>query len=85
MKSYVKGKPIFTNINSIINQYPYLIEDIETDVLVIGGGVTGSICTYFLSKNGINTTVIEKGRIGHLSTSVTTSLLQYELDDNLTD
>ena len=85
MKSYVKGKPIFTNVNSKINQYPYLIEDIETDVLVIGGGVTGSICTYYLSKNGINTTVIEKGRIGHLSTSVTTSLLQYELDDNLSE
>ena len=85
MKSYVKGKPIFTNVNSKINQYSYLIEDIETDVLVIGGGVTGSICTYYLSKNGINTTVIEKGRIAHLSTSVTTSLLQYELDDNLSE
>lgn len=85
MKSYVKGKPIFTNINNKINQYPYLIEDIETDILVIGGGVTGSICTYYLSKSGIDTTIIEKGRIGHLSTSVTTSLLQYELDDNLSE
>lgn len=85
MKSYVKGKPIFTNINNKTNQYPYLIENISTDVLVIGGGVTGSICTYYLSKNGINTVLIEKGRIAHLSTSVTTSLLQYELDDNLSE
>lgn len=85
MESYVKGKPIFTNINNKTNQYPYLIEDINTEVLVIGGGVTGSICTYYLSKNGIDTALIEKGRIGHLSTSVTTSLLQYELDDNLSE
>ena len=29
--------------------------------------------------------LLEKRRIAHLSTSVTTSLLQYELDDNLSD
>lgn len=85
MQEYVKGKPIFTNINKTNKQYPYLTEDLETDVLIIGGGVTGSICTYYFSKNNVNTTLIEKGRIGHLSTSVTTSLLQYELDSNASE
>lgn len=85
MQEYVKGNSIFTNINNTDTQYKYLTKNIETDVLVVGGGVTGAICAYYLTKNNINTTLIEKGRIGHLSTSVTTSLLQYELDDNLSE
>lgn len=82
MKEYVKGKPIFTNINKVIHQYPYLTDNIQTDVLIVGGGVTGAICSYYFTKNNIKTVLIEKNRVGHLSTSVTTSLLQYELDDN---
>ncbi len=83
MKEYVKGDPIFTSINENKKQYNYLTNDIETDVLIIGGGVSGCINAYYLSTNNINTVLIEKSRIGHLSTSVTTSLLQYELDDTL--
>lgn len=82
---YVKGKPLFTSINKINHQFNYLTENLETDVIIIGGGVTGSICGYYLSKNNIKTTILEKGRVAHGSTSITTSLLQYELDDNLSE
>ena len=82
MHEYVKGNPIFTSINNRNKQYPYLTEDLETDVVIVGGGVTGSICSYYMSKNNIKSVQIEKGRIAHGSTSVTTSLLQYELDEN---
>ena len=57
----------------------------QTDVCIIGGGVTGAITSYYLSKENINCVLLEKRRIAHLSTSVTTSLLQYELDDNLSE
>ena len=56
MQEYVKGNPIFTNINNTDTQYKYLTKNIETDVLVVGGGVTGAICAYYLTKNNINTT-----------------------------
>lgn len=82
---YVQGRPIFTNINEHKNQYKYLTKDIETDVCIIGGGVTGAITSYYFSKDSINCVLLEKSRIAHLSTSVTTSLLQYELDDNLSE
>lgn len=82
---YVQGKPLFTYINKNKKQYSYLTEDIETDVCIIGGGVTGAIAAYYFSKNNVKVVVLEKKRIAHLSTSVTTSLLQYELDDNLSD
>lgn len=82
---YVQGKPLFTYINKTKRQYPYLTDNIETDICIIGGGVTGAIASYYFSKNNIKSVLLEKKRIAHLSTSVTTSLLQYELDDSLSD
>ncbi len=82
---YVQGKPLFTYINKNKKQYPYLTNNLETDICIIGGGVTGAIASYYFSKNNMKTVLLEKRRIAHLSTSVTTSLLQYELDDNLSD
>lgn len=83
--NYVKGKPLFTDINKDKKQFNYLDKDIESDVLIIGGGVTGAINSYYFTKENIKTILIEKDRIAHLSTSVTTSLLQYELDNTLAE
>ena len=82
---YVQGSPIFININKDKVQYPYLTKDIDTDVCIIGGRITRAITSYYFSRENINCVVLEKRRIAHLSTSITTSLLQYELDDNLSD
>ena len=82
---YVQGEPMFTNTNKVPKQYSYLTQNIESDVIIVGGGVTGSILGYYFSKHNINTVILEKHRIGYCSTGVTTSLLQYELDDNLND
>lgn len=80
---FVQGNALFTNINKVEKQYNYLTEDIETEVIIVGGGVTGSILGYYFSKARIDTVILEKSRIAHGSTSITTSLLQYELDSNL--
>lgn len=63
-------------------QYQYLTQDISTDVIIVGGGVTGSILGYYFAKHNINAVLLDKSRIAHGSTSITTSLLQYELDSN---
>ena len=81
----VHGDAIFTKINKMKKQYPYLTEDIDTEVIIVGGGVTGSIVGYYFSKENIPTVILEKERIAHGSTSITTSLLQYELDSNARD
>ena len=82
---YVEGKPYFTAMCKNKKQFPYLTKDIETDICIIGGGVTGALASYYFSRNNTKTVILEKKRIAHLSTSVTTSLLQYELDSNLSD
>ena len=49
----VHGDPIFTKINKHKKQYEYLTKDIDTEVIIVGGGVTGSIVGYYFSKNNI--------------------------------
>lgn len=39
--------------------------DHKTEVLIIGGGVIGAACAYYLSQRGASVTVIDKGAIGH--------------------
>lgn len=78
---YVQGEAFFRKKNELPKQYNYLTKDISTDVVIVGGGVSGAILGYYFSKKGIDCVLIEKSRIAHLSTSITTSLLQYELDN----
>lgn len=82
---FVQGKTYFTTINDIKKQYNYLTKDIETDVVIVGGGVTGSILGYYFSKNNIKSVILEKNIVGYGSTSTTTALLQYELDSTLNE
>ncbi len=47
--------------------------DLKTDVLVIGGGLCGILCAYFLKKSGVECTVVEAGRVAGGVTSNTTA------------
>ncbi|KOC36176.1 NAD(P)/FAD-dependent oxidoreductase [Clostridium botulinum] len=82
-RQFVQGNPMFTSINKVPRQYPYLTENISTEIVIVGGGVTGAILGYYFTKHNIPCVILEKNRIAHCSTSATTALLEYELDDNL--
>lgn len=57
--------------------YPELEEDLNCDVLVIGGGSSGAQCAYYLADKRLDVVVVEKNRIGHGSTAANTALIQY--------
>ena len=44
-------------------RFPELTGDLQTDVLVIGGGLAGLLCAWDLSCAGAECTLIEQGRI----------------------
>ncbi len=56
------------------------MEDKTCDVLIVGGGITGSLIAHQCIKDGYNTILIDKREIANGSTSATTSMLQYEID-----
>lgn len=63
--------------------YPELLEDVRTDVVIIGGGITGALCAHTFSQAGIPVVVVDARDIGTASTCASTALLQYEVDTPL--
>ena len=74
------SEPFWLEKNGIVNSYPSLRKDVDTDILIVGGGITGSLIAHQCIKDGYKTVVIDKREIAHGSTSATTSMLQYEID-----
>lgn len=52
-------------------------KNLNTDILIIGGGITGMSTAYFLMNSNQNITVIDKGCIGMGVTCKTTAKLNY--------
>ena len=50
-----------------------LREDIKTDVLIIGGGITGILCAYELEKSGVDYVLVEADKICQGITQDTTA------------
>ena len=50
-----------------------LNQNIQTDAVIIGGGMAGILTAYMLQKSGLKTVVLEAGRIGSGMTQNTTA------------
>ncbi|MBK8391576.1 MAG: FAD-binding oxidoreductase [Saprospiraceae bacterium] len=60
--------------------YPSVQKNISTEIVVVGGGITGALTSHALMEKGYKVTLIDKRDIGQGSSSATTSMLQYEID-----
>lgn len=56
-----------------IPQFPQLKKDINTEVLIVGGGMCGVLCAFFLEQKGIDYVLVEGERIGQGITKNTTA------------
>ncbi len=63
--------------------FQQLDKDISTDVLVIGGGITGISTAHALMESGLHTTVIEALEVGGGTTAHSTGNLYATTDKNL--
>jgi glycine/D-amino acid oxidase-like deaminating enzyme len=77
------GYPYSLIKNGLPYSYPKLEKNIKTDVLVLGGGISGALTAHYLIQEGIDCTLIDARTIGLGSTCASTSLLQYEIDTPL--
>jgi glycine/D-amino acid oxidase-like deaminating enzyme len=69
--------------NGLLFDYPKLEKNTRTDVLILGGGISGALMAHSLADAGIDCMVIDARSIGLGSTCASTSLLQYEIDTPL--
>lgn len=63
------------SIKSEKPQFETLNGDTKTDVLIIGGGITGILCGYMLQKNGVDCIVVEADNVmGGVSQNTTAKI-----------
>lgn len=62
-------------------EYPALFRDIQCQVLVIGGGITGLSCAYELTEAGFDVVVVEKDRLASKASGNTTGKLTFQHSD----
>lgn len=65
MKSIWAEEPLLT--------FPPLRSHVKTDVLIIGGGMSGLLCGYHLQKNGVSCVIAEAADIAGGTTKNTTA------------
>lgn len=81
-----KNSPWERNVDA--PSFPMLSKNIQTDVVVIGAGITGVLTAYMLAKHGKKVVVLEKNKIGFGATGLTTAFLTQSIDtdaENLID
>ena len=62
------------------NNYDNKIEDFNTDVLIIGGGLAGISTAFYLKDSNMDVCLIESNKIGSGTTSLTTGKITYLQD-----
>lgn len=75
------GNSISLWMEEEIESLPPLNQDLTTDVCIIGGGIVGLTCAYFLLQRGLSVAIIEGGELGGGQSSRTTGHLTWALDD----
>lgn len=79
------GTPFWPRRDGILGVSPRLRSDLRCEVLVVGGGITGALIALELTRRGIDVVVVDRRDVGGGSTSASTALLQYEIDELLID
>lgn len=69
--------------NGKLQAFPKPNRDLQTDVIVLGGGITGALAAEALTRRGVPTVVLDRRPIAYGSTSASTALLQYDVDEPL--
>ncbi|HAU81325.1 MAG TPA: amino acid oxidase, partial [Stenotrophomonas sp.] len=79
------GYPFWAVRNGLMHAFPPLEKDLNCEVLVVGGGISGALIADELCAHGHGVALIEQRDIGWGSTAASTALLQYEIDTHLID
>jgi glycine/D-amino acid oxidase-like deaminating enzyme len=82
-KKLRSGRPIWRGQRARALNDHALVRDIETEVLILGAGITGAVIADVLADAGLKVTVVDRRGAAKGSTAVNTALVQYEIDTPL--
>src|ERR1051325_6690441 len=74
-------KPYWMDV--ALPEFPTLSNDLEVDVVVIGGGLTGITAAWLLKREGVKVALLERQRCAQADTGHTTAHLTYVTDERL--
>ena len=74
------GLPYWIVKNELYDYFNPLDRDYSSEVVIIGGGITGALIAHELCKAGFECCVIDKRTLATGSSAASTALLQYEID-----
>jgi glycine/D-amino acid oxidase-like deaminating enzyme len=68
-----------------VPEAPALDRDIDANVVIVGGGVTGALASHYLIEAGLDVVLVDRRNLARGSTAASTGLLQYEIDKPLVE
>ncbi|MEK6572157.1 MAG: FAD-dependent oxidoreductase [Bacteroidota bacterium] len=61
----------------VTTRFPRLEADLTVDVAIIGGGIAGISCGYYLDRAGYNVAVLEQDEVGSAASGASSGILYY--------
>ena len=74
------GIPMWPALFPTPTRYGAIAANHDADVVILGGGEAGALCTWFLTQAGFRVVVLERHQIASGSTSANTGLIQFSND-----
>lgn len=74
------GLPWWLIKDGLMKNFNILQKNIETEIVIIGSGITGALVAHFLCEAGVKCIIVDKRMSSTGSTAASTAQLQYELD-----
>ena len=65
--------------------FPQLKKNIETEIVIVGAGMAGTLSAYLLAREGKKVVLLEKSGIQNSTTSFTTAFITYDIDTDVSD
>ena len=78
-----QGPTVWLNTTKPAARYPVLRGHQQTDVAIVGGGLTGAMIAQAFAEHGTSVIVVDAARVGEGSTAASTALLLQEPDHDL--
>ncbi|QGY47688.1 FAD-dependent oxidoreductase [Maribellus comscasis] len=74
------SEPYWLKKNAFEKSYPSLNRSLSTDILIIGGGITGALIAWKLLEAGKEIVLVDRRDVCNGSSAASTAMLQYEID-----